>query len=67
MKPYPTWVCMECALENGGHRIPNHASTIHLGPCDLCHIVKYVTEPRDFGHLPKLLPKRERNRRIVAS
>jgi hypothetical protein len=57
MSDYPAWVCQDCALANGGRIIPGHVSTHHDGKCDLCGQVKSVTEPRDYGHLPKLEKK----------
>ena len=47
MKPsYPTWVCSECAMAEGGKR-PALAA-FHPGICDICLKEKMVTEPRDY-------------------
>jgi hypothetical protein len=50
-RPYPGWVCQDCALAHGGRIIPNHVATYHTDTCDACGQEKSVTEPRDYGHL----------------
>ncbi len=50
LKAYPTWVCQECALANGGRLFPNHVSTIHKGRCGICKKMRWVTQPRDYGY-----------------
>jgi hypothetical protein len=44
------FVCTECAEKAGGKMPKNHIATWHDGKCDICHKLKPVTEPRDFGH-----------------
>lgn len=46
----PAFVCTECAEAAGGKMPANHAATWHNGECGICHKIKPVTEPRDFGH-----------------
>lgn len=47
-KPYPMWVCNECAIKAGG--VTSRCSTYHSEKCDVCRKVKAVTQPRDFGY-----------------
>lgn len=46
---YPEWVCIDCGIKHGRKR-PGLA-TWHSENCGICGKYKYVTEPRDFGHL----------------
>lgn len=46
----PAFVCTVCAEAAGGKMPPNHVATWHEGECEICHEIKPVTEPRDFGH-----------------
>lgn len=60
LKPYPTWVCRDCAfraiVKQGIHPL-TAVSTFHEDTCDVCGKVTAVTEPRDYcypnfpGHL----------------
>lgn len=50
LKPYPTWVCLECAYKAGGMFPQGLISTFHKGKCDVCGKSKAVTEPRDYGY-----------------
>lgn len=43
------WVCFDCADARGATMLPNHVFTAHENLCDICRMVKTVTEPRDFG------------------
>lgn len=47
-KPYPVWVCHDCAIKSGG-RQPGIA-TYHENICDVCGEKKSVTQPRDYGY-----------------
>lgn len=54
MKPYPTWVCYDCAIVafdpiSTGHKLG--ISTYHEGDkCGVCGEKKATTQPRDFGY-----------------
>jgi hypothetical protein len=51
--PYPVWCCFDCAqaqLAREGRLMPSVLCTMHEGECGVCHEVKIVTEPRDFGY-----------------
>ena len=54
LKPYPTWVCIDCAretLRQNKHRNPfNGIATFHIEACNVCGDVCSVTEPRDFDY-----------------
>ena len=54
VKPYPVWVCAECALgvlnEEEKTNLKDHLSTFHTGICGVCNKEKAVTEPRDFNY-----------------
>jgi hypothetical protein len=47
-KYYPSWICHECAMANGGVVGKNQVSTIHEDTCGWCNQTKMVTEPRDY-------------------
>jgi len=49
-KPYPSWVCAECAHEARGRFSQLNTSTMHEGTCGVCGQAKTVTEPRDYGY-----------------
>jgi hypothetical protein len=46
---YPAWVCSPCGEKHGNR--PATRATWHEGECDICRVVRAVTQPRDFGHL----------------
>ncbi len=50
---YPSWVCLRCGCVFGC-RDCSAGATWHRGRCDICGAYAGVTQPRDFGHLPKL-------------
>jgi len=54
----PSWVCNVCGHKYGS--MPKgHCATWHKGKCEVCLKDNvYVTEPRDFRHLPKLKKKK---------
>lgn len=52
-KHYPSWICTECAVKNGGSMPEDHMATWHMGVCGVCSKEKAVTEPRDFRY-PKI-------------
>jgi hypothetical protein len=33
-----------------------HLATFHYDECDICWEIASVTEPRDYGNLPKYIP-----------
>jgi hypothetical protein len=49
LKPYPEWVCTECAKKANG-KIRHLVATYHKGLCDVCGQMAYVTEPRDYSY-----------------
>ena len=49
LKPYPSWVCYDCAMGAGG-RDDGSDCTFHQGQCDVCGRERMVTEPRDYGY-----------------
>lgn len=57
-KPYPVWVCDNCAnnalAKDINKNCKSHSvsgcATYHTGKCDICGETKPVTEPRDFGY-----------------
>jgi len=50
-KDYPSWVCTECGMKaQKDHSRFLLASTYHTGRCEVCGLIKPVTEPRDFGY-----------------
>lgn len=59
MTKYPDWICTACAEKHGG-KLPKHASTWHIGECDVCKKETAVTQPRDFGY-PKVTVSDEPN------
>ncbi len=48
LKTYPEWCCDRCAGETGNRMPEEHLATYHIGECDICGIMKEVTEPRDY-------------------
>jgi len=46
----PSTVCFECGTLYACEKREG-ASSYHQGRCDVCHEVKQVTDPRDFGYL----------------
>ncbi len=48
-KPYPSWVCSDCATKAGGKMRWDYA-TWHYGQCEVCRQGRYVTQPRDYGY-----------------
>lgn len=50
LKPYPTWVCVNCAWKAGAMLPKNHAATLHNDICDVCGREVAVTESRDYGY-----------------
>lgn len=46
----PEFVCTDCAVAAGGKMPEGHVATWHEGECGVCHQVKAVTQPRDFGN-----------------
>lgn len=50
LKPYPVWVCHDCALAAGWVPQGNNCSTQHVGTCDVCGHLRCVMEPRDYGY-----------------
>lgn len=57
----PDWVCDSCGHKYGIYFQPDifddnrkkSVSTYHKGECGVCHEMRVVTEPRDFGYLCK--------------
>jgi hypothetical protein len=41
------WICLECGIKH--HKQKESVSTFHLGKCDVCGMIRVVTEGRDFG------------------
>ena len=50
LKPYPSWVCADCAEKAGGNMPAHHIATWHNGKCGVCEQEVAVTEPRDYRH-----------------
>lgn len=50
VKDYPVWMCVACAVDAGWETKERHIATYHQGLCEVCGVVKPVTEPRDFGY-----------------
>ena len=48
LKPYPGWVCKDCALAAGG-TLPDLA-TYHDDICGVCKHKKVLTKPRKYGY-----------------
>lgn len=48
---YVIWICFECGEKYGNRECG--VATWHPGMCDVCHRLRSVTEPRDFGGLKK--------------
>lgn len=49
-KPYPDWVCEDCAKKAGGRLPKVNATTWHNDICGVCEEEKVVTEPRDYRY-----------------
>jgi hypothetical protein len=49
-KPYPSWVCYDCATKAGGKLRDPESTTVHTGDCEVCGITQWVTQPRDYGY-----------------
>lgn len=47
---YPEWVCHDCATESDGKIPEGHAPTFNMGICDVCKVVKPVTDPKDYTY-----------------
>ena len=45
-------ICTNCG-QRLGNKQPGMGATWSIGVCDYCNTRTYVTEPRDFGILPK--------------
>ena len=41
-------VCPDCAIKAGGH-MQGIGTTMWMAKCDICHVEKGVTSPRDLG------------------
>jgi len=54
LKPYPAWVCIDCAknalTQDALKKLEGSLSTFHYGMCGICEKEKSVTEPRDYGY-----------------
>ena len=55
---YPSLVCTECALKNGGRFPRDHIATFHIGDCGWCKKKCSVSQPRDY-RFPKFDKKGE--------
>jgi hypothetical protein len=42
--------CHDCAIKAGGRMPTGHIATYHDGVCDVCGVLKTVTEPRDYRY-----------------
>lgn len=49
-RPYPSWVCSDCATKAGGRLLDPESTTTHTGDCEVCGMPKAVTQPRDYGY-----------------
>jgi len=47
---YPSWICEQCAIKNGGKYKDYSISTWHIHQCGWCQEFNSVTDPRDFGY-----------------
>lgn len=47
---YPEFICVPCAIENGGRWPAGHLASMSTGLCGWCGKQKEVTEPRDWGY-----------------
>jgi hypothetical protein len=50
LKKYPEWCCSPCGIKHGGKGVGGGTSTFHAGTCEVCEVMQYVTEPRDYGY-----------------
>ena len=49
-EPYPSWICSECAYDNGGYWSEGQIATFHDGICEWCDEERAVTKPRYYGY-----------------
>lgn len=59
LKPYPIWVCRNCAYKASAYSPASRTPTFHEGKCNVCGRIRGVTEPRDYGY-PKFEGHEER-------
>ncbi len=47
---YPTWICVECAVSNGGKWPLGHVAICHSGICGWCDKNRSVTQAKEYGY-----------------